>query len=113
MRDTIDKPKPIRLWSCQHLHTARRPAGRPDTEPVLPGQALTARMALEGFTTQAAEAAGLAGRGGRLAPGYAADLVAFGLDPLTAGPDEFAESPVLLTVVDGEVVHRADAPVSP
>jgi predicted amidohydrolase YtcJ len=91
----------------------RRPAGRPDTEPVLPGQALTARMALEGFTTQAAEAAGLAGRSGRLAPGLAADLVAFGLDPLTVGPDEFAESPVLLTVVDGDIVHRAGATVSP
>lgn len=91
----------------------RRPAGRPDTEPVLPGQALTARMALEGFTTQAAEAAGLAGQSGRLAPGYAADLVAFALDPLTAGPDEFAESPVLLTVVDGDIVHRTGATLDP
>ncbi|MBE3015622.1 amidohydrolase [Microbispora sp. NEAU-D428] len=89
----------------------RRPAGQPDAEPVLPGQALTARMALEGFTTEAAEAAGQAGHSGRLAPGFAADLVAFGLDPLTASPDEFAESPVLLTVVDGDVVHRAGGQV--
>ncbi|MFI6497859.1 amidohydrolase [Nonomuraea typhae] len=91
----------------------RRPAGRPGTAPVLPGQALTARMALEGFTTQAAEAAGLAGHSGRLAPGFVADLVAFGLDPLTAGPDEFAESLILLTMVDGQVVYRAGMPMSP
>ncbi|BCJ46629.1 amidohydrolase [Actinoplanes ianthinogenes] len=78
----------------------RRPAGDPSVEPILPDQALTARMALEGFTTQAAAAAGLTDTG-RLAPGFRADLAVFTLDPLTAGPDEFAESPVPLTVVDG------------
>ncbi|GAA4942158.1 amidohydrolase [Actinoplanes utahensis] len=83
----------------------RRPPGAAGVEPVLPGQALTARMALEGYTTEAAAAAGLAGTSGRLLPGYRADLAAFGLDPLTAGPDEFAESPVLLTVVDGRIAH--------
>jgi predicted amidohydrolase YtcJ len=84
----------------------RRPAGEPGVEPVLPEQALTARMALEGYTSEAAAAAGLAGESGRLLPGHRADLTVFGLDPLTAGPDEFAESPVLLTVVDGRVAHR-------
>jgi predicted amidohydrolase YtcJ len=85
----------------------RRPAGEPGVEPVLPEQALTARMALEGYTTEAAAAAGLAGSAGRLLPGHRADLTVFGLDPLTTGPDEFAESPVLLTVVGGRVAHRA------
>ncbi|MEV6342984.1 amidohydrolase [Actinoplanes sp. NPDC051851] len=84
----------------------RRPAGAPATDPVLPEQALTARMALEGYTVQAAAAAGLAGVSGRIAVGFRADLTAFGLDPLTADPDEFAESPVPLTVVDGTVAHR-------
>ncbi|WIM99062.1 amidohydrolase [Actinoplanes oblitus] len=80
----------------------RRPAGEPSIAPVLPEQALTARMALEGFTTQAAEAAGQSDAG-RIAPGFRADLSAFEVDPLTAGPDEFAESPVPLTVVGGSV----------
>ncbi|XVU28517.1 amidohydrolase [Actinoplanes sp. CA-054009] len=84
----------------------RRPAGAPGVDPVLPGQALTARMALEGYTTQAAEAAGLASSAGRIRPGFRADLAAFALDPLTADPDEFAESPVAITVVGGSVVHR-------
>ncbi|MEU4624558.1 amidohydrolase family protein [Actinoplanes sp. NPDC023801] len=84
----------------------RRPAGRPDVEPVLPEQGLTARMALEGYTCEAAAAAGLSGRSGRLLPGHRADLTVFGLDPLTADPDEFAGSPVPLTVVGGRVAHR-------
>jgi len=84
----------------------RRPAGEPGIEPVLPAQALTARMALAGYTTEAAAAAGLGDRAGRLLPGSRADLTAFALDPLTADPDEFAESPVRLTVLDGTVTHR-------
>ncbi|MEU8658513.1 amidohydrolase [Actinoplanes philippinensis] len=84
----------------------RRPAGEPHIEPVLPEQALTARMALEGYTSEAAASAGLAGRSGRLRPGHHADLTVFDLDPLTAAPDEFAESPIPLTVVDGSITHR-------
>ncbi|WP_380170507.1 amidohydrolase [Kineococcus sp. DHX-1] len=85
----------------------RRTAGRVEEEPVLPGQALTALMALEGYTTHAATAAGLGDRAGTVRAGARADLAAFGLDPLRADPDEFAQSPVHLTVVDGSVVHRA------
>ncbi|WP_328471377.1 amidohydrolase [Actinoplanes sp. NBC_00393] len=84
----------------------RRPAGEPGVEPVLPEQALTARMALEGYTTHAAGAAGLTGRAGQLVPGQRADLTVFALDPLSVGPDEFAESPVELTVVDGRIAYR-------
>lgn len=86
----------------------RRPAGRPDVDPVLPGQSLTARMALEGYTTMAAAAAGEAGRAGRIAVGQRADFTAFTVDPLTAPPDELAEAPVALTVLGGRVTHRAD-----
>jgi predicted amidohydrolase YtcJ len=84
----------------------RRSAGQPNDDPVLPDQALTARMTLEGYTSHAARAAGLQDVAGRIAVGYRADLSAFGLDPLTAGPDEFAQSPVPLTVVDGAIAHR-------
>ncbi|MEU4158926.1 amidohydrolase [Actinoplanes sp. NPDC026670] len=84
----------------------RRPAGDPDVEPVLPEQALTARMALEGYTTAAAAAAGLAQSSGRLRPGYRADLTAFTLDPLTTNPDELAASPIPMTVVAGSIAHR-------
>lgn len=85
----------------------RRPAGCADVEPVLPEQALTARMALEGYTSEAAAAAGLSGEAGRLIPGYRADLTVFALDPLATDPDGFAEAPIELTVVGGRVTYRA------
>ncbi|HEU5483679.1 MAG TPA: amidohydrolase [Microlunatus sp.] len=84
----------------------RRHHGHPETDPILPEQGLTARMALEGYTTHAAAAAGLEHVAGQIREGFRADLSAFGLDPLRAPPDEFAEAPVPLTVVDGTIVHR-------
>lgn len=44
---------------------------------------------------------------GVVAPGAVADLAVFAIDPLSADPERFAESPVLLSVVDGRVSHRA------
>ncbi|MFC1410854.1 amidohydrolase [Streptacidiphilus sp. N1-12] len=77
-----------------------------DSRPVGPEQALTALMALEGMTTHAAHATGQGHHAGRIAPGHRADLTAFGLDPLTAPPDELAEAPIRLTMVDGVTTHR-------
>lgn len=84
----------------------RRPAGHPEVEPVQPRQGLTAAAALHGYTSQAAASAGLGHLAGRIRPGCRADLSAFGLDPLSAPPDEFAESPVPLTVVAGRITHQ-------
>ncbi len=48
------------------------------------------------------------GRGwlGRLAPGYAADVTVLAQDPAQTDPDDLITLPVLLTVVDGEIVYR-------
>jgi len=43
---------------------------------------------------------------GRIAPGFRADLTAFGLDPVEAPADEVAEAPVRLTVTRGHMVHQ-------
>jgi predicted amidohydrolase YtcJ len=83
----------------------RRPACEPDVPPVGPTQGLTARMALEGYTSHAALAAGEPG-GGRMVVGGRADFTAFTVDPLRADPDELAEAPIALTAVDGRIVHR-------
>ena len=80
----------------------RRPAGRPDVEPVQPQQALSARAALEGYTSQYWQSVGE--MGGVLEVGARADLTVLGCNPLTTAPDEFAHAPVILTMVDGEVV---------
>ncbi|KIA65995.1 amidohydrolase [Nocardia vulneris] len=86
----------------------RRPAGRSAVEPVSPKQSLTAAMALEGYTSHAARAAGREGTAGRVAIGGTADLTVFSLDPLVVPPDELAAAPIALTVVAGAVVHRAE-----
>jgi hypothetical protein len=72
-------------------------------------EALDGLAALEGYTTAAAYTIGEDARLGRLAPGYAADLTVFAEDPVSCDPDELPSLPVLLTVVDGEVTHRAHA----
>lgn len=80
----------------------RRPAGDRAATPVGPDQALTALMALEGYTTHAALAAGeTAGT----VPGARADLTVFTVDPLRADPDELADAPIAATIVAGTVVH--------
>jgi predicted amidohydrolase YtcJ len=42
--------------------------------------------------------------GGTVESGARADLTVVRHNPLTTAPDEFAQTPVILTVVDGEVV---------
>ncbi|MEA5455146.1 amidohydrolase [Sinomonas sp. JGH33] len=83
----------------------RRPAGRPDVAPIQPRQALSARAALERYTSEYWRSVGEAG--GVIEAGARADLTVFRDNPLTTAPDDFAASPVLLTVVDGDVVVEA------
>ncbi|CAM5483398.1 amidohydrolase [Leifsonia shinshuensis] len=78
----------------------RRPAGREEVEPVRPDQSLSARAAVEGYTSEYWRSVGEPG--GRIEPGLPADLTVWALNPLTTDPDAFAESPVLLTVVGGQ-----------
>jgi predicted amidohydrolase YtcJ len=84
----------------------RRPPGERDRRPY-DDQVLDGLAALEGYTTGAAATIGEEARLGRIRPGFAADLTVFADDPVACDPDELPELPVVLTVVDGEVVHRA------
>lgn len=84
----------------------RRRGGRPDRDAVQPGQRLTARMALEGYTTHAAWSVSEEAVAGTITVGKRADLTAFCVDPLEAPADELAEAPIALTVLDGSVTHR-------
>jgi predicted amidohydrolase YtcJ len=83
----------------------RRPPGEPDRRPY-DDQALDGLQALGGYTIGAAVTGGDGGRLGRLAPGYAADVTVMAIDPVQADPDELVSVPVVVTVVDGEVVFR-------
>ncbi|MGW4693045.1 amidohydrolase family protein [Kitasatospora cineracea] len=85
----------------------RRPARDLRQPPHLPGQALTPLQALAGYTLAPAWVAGEEDRAGRLAVGHRADLTVLAENPLTVPDTELAGVPVLLTVSDGEVTHRA------
>ncbi|MFC9385547.1 amidohydrolase [Streptomyces venezuelae] len=85
----------------------RRPSRDLGLPPHGPEQALTALEALRGMTTAAAYAAGEEHEAGRIAPGFRADLTAFAASPLTTPATDLPDLPVLLTVLDGRITHRA------
>ena len=85
----------------------RRRSGRPGEQAILPGQALTALQALEGYTSHAARAAGEEEVSGSITVGKRADFTIFDVDPLSAAPDDLAAARVLATLVDGQVQHSA------
>lgn len=75
------------------------------------GQRISADEALALYTTGSAYATGEERVKGRLAPGYLADFVALGADPLRTAPENIGTIPVLSTWVAGECVWSADGPV--
>ncbi|MFB8080979.1 amidohydrolase [Streptomyces sp. NPDC056013] len=85
----------------------RRPSRDLGQAPHGPEQALTALEALRGMTTAPAYAAGEEHEAGRLAPGFRGDLTVFGGNPLTTPATDLPDVPVLLTVLDGRITHRA------
>jgi predicted amidohydrolase YtcJ len=84
----------------------RRTPGERDRTPFTPDQALTALEALEGYTSEAARIVGEEHVNGRIAPGTRADFTGLAVDPVDCPPDELPDVPVLLCVVDGEIVFR-------
>ena len=76
-------PRPGLAWA-----RLRRAPGRPEREPFLPGQRLSALEALEGYTSEAARIVGEAHLNGRIAPGLRADLTGLGADPVDCPADD-------------------------
>jgi hypothetical protein len=68
---------------------------------------LTRAQALAALTVGGAQVTFAERDRGRLVPGYAADLAVLEHDPLSAPPDVVAGQTARLTMVAGEVVHRA------
>ncbi|MGW5746784.1 amidohydrolase [Amycolatopsis sp. NPDC003861] len=82
----------------------RRPPGHTDRASY-DDQGIDALTALRGYTVQPALATGDADRLGALKPGNLADITVLAEDPVEVAPDDLVHNPVVLTVVDGEVVH--------
>jgi predicted amidohydrolase YtcJ len=95
-------PREGMMWARQ-----RRAQHAPAETAFGPEQALDALTALHGYTTAPAYALSREEGAGRIAPGFLGDLTAFAADPVECPSDELPDLPVLLTVVDGEIVYRA------
>jgi predicted amidohydrolase YtcJ len=68
-------------------------------------QAIGAREALLALTAWPAAMAGLDKSLGRLAPGYLADLVILGRNPLKVPPEEISKIEILSAMVGGKIIH--------
>jgi len=73
-----------------------------------PEHAIDVATALRLYTLGSAGLNGDADRLGAITPGSLADLAAYPLDPLTAGPDELAKLTPVFTIVGGKPVHDPD-----
>jgi predicted amidohydrolase YtcJ len=118
MRDLIDSGARLALgsdWPVARFDPRRgmawarlrREPGERDALPYNGNQVLTPLEALEGYTSGAAYAVGDERVSGRIAPGFRADLTALAHDPVEVPADNLLDLPVVLTVVDGEIVYRA------
>ena len=76
-----------------------------------PGEAVDRATALKMFTLWPAWASFREDELGTIEVGKRADLTAFSVDLMTAPVADILNGRAILTVVDGVVVHRADAPV--
>jgi predicted amidohydrolase YtcJ len=93
--------EPLAPLAAIHAAVNRTLDERPAWERVRP---LSVHEAIAASTTGPAAAAGLA-RLGRLAPGFAADLVVLDDDPFTCPPERIATIGVVATMVAGRWVH--------
>ncbi len=84
----------------------RRPVEHPEVEPVQPEQALTPLMALEGYTSHAAAAAGLGEITGTISVGKRADLTVWAEDPLQVAAEHLPDVRIVATLLDGMPVRQ-------
>lgn len=85
----------------------RRTPGLKEMPPRAPDQALTGLETLHGYTTGAAAAIAESHLSGRIAPGYRGDLTGFAADPVDTDADSLVDLPILMTVMNGRITHRA------
>jgi hypothetical protein len=101
----VEPPEPA-AWIHAAV-TRQRHGGHPEGGFV-PAQRMMLEDSLAACTVGPARLAGLDGVTGRIAPGCLADLVVWDTDLLAVPPDRIADARPLVTVLDGEIVHRRD-----
>ena len=119
-RSLIDAGAPYALssdWGVSTLNPfkimetaiTRQPRKRKsNVEPFLPEQRLTREQCVKGYTTHAAEAAWRARDTGSLSVGKYADVIILDRDIFDCDVYEIGDTQVLLTLLGGKEVHRAE-----
>jgi predicted amidohydrolase YtcJ len=101
----VESEKP--LWGFYAAVTRQDHEGRP-AGGWRPGERMTREQALRAFTFDAAYAAFEEKDKGTLEPGKLADFVVLDTDIMTCPPRDILKARVLMTVIGGEVVYRAE-----
>ena len=87
----------------------RQPPARPSTHPVfVPEQRMTREECVNGYTIHAARAAWRDADTGSLTPGKYADIIILDRDIFTCDVYDISDTEVLLTLLAGKEVHRAE-----
>lgn len=100
----VANPNP--WWGIQAAITRQRRDGTPEGG-WYPAQRLTLAQAVWGYTMGPAVVTGRQADLGSISPGKLADLVVLDRDPFALDPLEIAGVGVAMTILDGEIVHRA------
>jgi predicted amidohydrolase YtcJ len=101
----VASPNPLR-----GIHAAVTRQRRDGTPPGgwHPEQCLTVAEAVWAYTMGAAHASGLAGHQGSITPGKLADLIVLNNDIFAIPGAEIADTQILLTIFDGQIVYRSE-----
>lgn len=97
----VADPNP--LWGIHAAVTRQRRDGTPNGG-WYPEQRLTVAEAVWGFTMGPALSSGQSARLGSISPGKLADLVVLDRDIFTIDPTEIAQTQIVMTIFDGQVV---------
>ncbi|MBK0420618.1 amidohydrolase [Leucobacter sp. CSA2] len=97
----VSTPDP---WQALHVAVNRRAPGEPDSEPLLPGEALPLAVALDGYTRGSHELLGTPRGAGRLTEGATADLALADRDPFAGPASEIWMTRNLITMREGRIV---------
>lgn len=102
----VASPNPF--WGIHAAVTRQRRDGTP-SGGWYPDQRLTVAEAVWGYTLGPAHASGQVTHQGSLTPGKLADLIVLDRDIFAIPPEDIPDTQVMLTVFDGQIVHRSDA----
>jgi predicted amidohydrolase YtcJ len=99
----VASPNPF--WGIHAAVTRQRRDGTP-AGGWYPSQRLSVAEAVWGYTMGPALASGLEDVSGSITPGKLADLVVLDRDIFKINPSEIADTRVIMTVVDGQIVYQ-------